>query len=377
MNTEKNRHARFLSITGLTAVILFGILSVLGSGGGGGDEGGGGGISVGLLPLYDFNISRGYDYSGESNGLTVTVSSIPAAVRVDPHPLTGTFSCDTSTNMCVPSAINTGTVIDLYDASVPPVVGNLSITVPVQLILGGSGNPDSGTIRITLVPSDPVEFIELQITSCTGGAGVNISYNGIPYPDAENSCVTWGVFEQLIDTEDLVSITAVFGYQVIDFLLEQMHFTTEVLGIIDDYAADLEEYGGIFESCDSFSAAGFNAPSEVSSDPGMRQLYWSDVSMDGNLGPGDSFYADLYDCWISPDQLLNGYVEFTGYVENIDQTRGVITALGFTSVTPPNPGGVFLPFFSYSETEETTPGTMEITNVIGVEGGFSILFNEP
>jgi hypothetical protein len=374
MNADLHKQNRFIRFTGIVGLIIFGFLSILGSGGGG-DDGGDGGISVGLLTTYDFNIGRGYDSSGtESDGMTVTVSSIPATVRVDPHSVTGTFNCNPATYICAPSTVNIGTVIDLFDESGAPVVGNLSITIPVQLIMGSSGKPDSGTIRITLVPAG--DFIELETTSCTGGAGVNISYNGVPV--SPSSCFTWDDFEQLIDTSsDPVLIAAVFGYQVIEFMFEQVHFTTEVLGIIDDYAADLEEYYGIYENCDSFSAAGFIAPSEVASDPGIRDLYWSDVNTDGNLGPGDSFYADLYDCWISPDQLLNGYVEFTGYVENIDQTRGVITAIGFTSVTPPTPGGVFFPYFSISETEETTTGIMEITNVIGVEGGFSILFNEP
>jgi len=368
---------RLIRFTGIVAVIIFGFLSILGSGGGGDDEGGGGGINVGLLSLYDFNINRGYDSSGtESNGVTASLSinSLPVAVRVDPHPVTGTFACNPATYMCVPSTVNTGTLIDLFDASPTPVVGNLSITIPVPLSIGSSGKPDSGTIQITLGSDN----VKLEMTSCSGVAGVNITYNDVSYPDPDTSCFAWADFEQFLDTQsDPVLIAAIFGYRVLEFLFQQVNYTTEVLGIIGDYAADLEQFYTISEPCDSFSAAGFTAPPVGVLDQGERMLSWADVNADQSVGPGDSFYGYLTDCWVSPDQLLNGYAEFLGYVENIDQTRGVITAIGFTSVTPPAPGGVFFPGFTIGETEETTPGTIAITNTIGVNGGFSILFNEP
>jgi len=367
------KHNRFIRFTGIVAAIIFGILSILGSGGGD-DDGGGGDTSVGLLPTYDFNISRGYDSSGtESNGMTVSVSSIAANVRIDPHPVTGTFSCDPATDMCVLHSIDTGTILDLFDASSVPVVGNVSITIPEQVIVGISGQPVIGTIRITQVPGG--DFIEIEMASCPSGAGVNISYNGVPVSPV--SCFTWAEFEQLFETsEDPVLLAAVFGFQVVDFLFEQVHFVTEVFGFIGDFAVDLEQNGTISESCDVFSLASLVPPSGVA-DQGIRSLSWSDVNADGSVGPGDSFLGSLEDCWISPDQLLNGLADFTGYVENVDQNRGVITAIGFTSVTPPNPGGAFFTGFTISETEETSPGTAEITNVIGVNGGFSILFTEP
>lgn len=381
MNKDMNNHNRFLRITGIAAAFIFGILSVLGSGGGGDDEGAGGSTDISLLPTYDFNINRGYIGGEQSDGITVTVSSIPASIRIDPHPVTGTFSCDPATEMCALHTIDIGTVLDLFDASTPPVVGNVSITIPEQVIIGISGEPVIGTIRITQVPGG--DFIEIEMASCPSGAGVNISFNGVPVLPV--SCFNWDEFEQLFDTsEDPVLLAAVFGFQVIDFLFEQVNFVTEVFGFIDDFAIDLQENGTISEMCDAFSAAGLLKPDEVVADQGMRSLSWTDVNTDGNVGPGDSFLGSLEECWIndptdSVDQLLNGLADFSGYVENVDQNRGVITALGFTSVSPPNQGGVFFTGFIIDETEESTtaPGTAEITSSIGVEGGFSILFNEP
>ena len=378
MNTEKNNQYRLFSITGLTAVILFGIISVLGSGGGGDDESGGGDTSIDLLPTYDFNIGRGYDSTGtESNGITISISSIAANVRIDPHPVTGTFSCDPATELCGLHTINTDTLIDLFDASAVPLVGNLSITIPEQVIIGVSGQPVIGNIRITQVPGG--DFIEIEMASCPSGAGVNISYNDVPVSPI--SCFNWNEFEQLFDSEDPVLMAAVFGFEVIDFLFEQVHFVIEVFGFIDDFAVDLEQNSMISEMCDAFSDESLVAPEGIIT-PGMRSLSWSDVNSDGNVGPGDSFLGSLTDCWINDptetvDQLLNGLADFTGYVENIDENRGVITAIGFTSVSPPNPGGVFFNGFTIAETEVISPPNTEITNVIGVEGGFSILFNEP
>jgi hypothetical protein len=155
-----------------------------------------------------------------------------------------------------------------------------------------------------------------------------------------------------------------------------VNFVTEVFGFIGDEAVALQDVGYISETCDAFSSLSLTPPQDVP-DQGMRSLYWYDVNTNGSVGPGDSFEGSLDNCWISPDQLLNNSVEFNGYVENVDENRGVITAIGFTSDSPPNPGGVFFNGFSIAETEVLSPPNAEITNVIGVEGGFSILFTEP
>jgi hypothetical protein len=376
MNTDIKNHNRFIRFTGITAVIVFGILSVLGSGGGGDDEGGGGSTDIGLLPSYAFNINTTAAYDGAnqpSDGITVSVSSIGADLQIVPA-VTGIFSCDPATEICGLHSIDTGSLINLFDASSPdPLVGNLSITIAEEVIIGVSGLPVIGRIHITLVPG--TDFIDIEMASCVSGAGVNISYNGDPVSPI--SCFTWEEFEQLFDTsEEPVLIAAVFGFQVIDFLFEQVDFVTEVFGFIGDYAVDLQENGTISESCDAFSLASLVPPSGVA-DQGIRSLSWSDVNADSSVGPGDSFLGSLEDCWISPDQLLNGLADFTGYVENVDQNRGVITAIGFTSDQAPSTGGVFFNGFSIAETEVLSPPNAEITNVIGVEGGFSILFTEP
>jgi hypothetical protein len=50
---------------------------------------------------------------------------------------------------------------------------------------------------------------------------------------------------------------------------------------------------------------------------------------------------------------------------------------GFTSVAPSAPGGAFYTGFTISETEVVTPGTAEISNIIELGGGISVLFTEP
>ena len=381
MNINFLKQNRFLRFTGIVTVIMFGILSVLGSGGGD-DDGGNGDTGIGLLPSYNYNINStaAYDDNNQqSDGLTVTIVDTPSNIvlRIDPHPVVGTFSCNTNTGDCGLAGINTGTFLDVYDENTTLFVGNLHIQVLDQVTYGVSGLPVIGRIQIESVaaPDGLGEgFIQIEMTTCMTGAGVNIYDNGELV-----GCFTWDQFEQLLDTSgDAVEQLASFGYQIFNFLFEQVHFVTEVFGIIDDFAVDLEQNGTISEMCDAFSAYGLSPPPGGWLDQGIRTLSWSDVNIDGNVGPGDSFFAQLEDCWFYPDPILNGSPWFYGYVESVDQNRGVITAIGFTSVTPPNPGG-FIGSIGIVETEEsiTIPGTTEITSEIGVNGGFSILFTEP
>ncbi|MGD8569005.1 MAG: hypothetical protein PVJ39_13035 [Gammaproteobacteria bacterium] len=265
-------------------------------------------------------------------------------------------------------------------------MGDLHIQILDQVIIGVSGLPVLGRIQIESVaaPDGLGEgFIVVEPATCTTGAGVNITDNG-----ASLGCYTWDEFDQLLDAStNTVEQLAAFGFQVLDFLFGQVDYVTEVLGLIDEHAADLEQAASIQEMCDAFSDAGLTAPANIAGrtvpDQGIRSLSWVDTNSNGSLGPGDSFTGTLNECWFNDPtdvaELLNGTANFLGYVENVDQNREVITAIGFTSVTPPppDPGGVFYTDFTISETEEASPGTAEINNVIGLEGGISIMFTEP
>jgi len=384
---KPNSRAIFIRYLGLLTVLIFGVISILGTSGSD-DDGGNGDTSIGLLSTYDYNIGRGIDANGnESNGITVSVpvNSSTLSLRVDPHPVVGTFQCDPATEECGLARINPGTFLDVFDETTPLSVGDLQIQITEQVIIGVSGLPVIGRIQIESVaaPDGLGEgFIIIEMGSCMGGAGVNIYHN-----DTMVRCYTWNDFEQLFDTStDPVEQLAAFGYQVIEFLFGQVEFITSILGAIDENAALLQQAGTIDEMCDAFSAAGLTAPTNITGrtvpDQGMRTLSWIDANSNNVLGPGDDFVGTLNECWFNDptdnvDELLNGSGSFRGYVENIDMNREVITALGFTSVMPPAPGGVFYTDFTISETEEATPGTAEITSVIGLGGGISIMFTEP
>lgn len=382
--TTKNIFIRYL---GLLAVLTFGVISILGTNGSD-DDGGNGDTSVGLLPTYDYNIGRGIDTNGdESNGITVSVplNGSTISLRVDPHPVLGTFQCDPATEECGLAQINPGTFLDVFDETAPLIVGDLQIQITEQVIIGVSGLPVIGRIQIeSMAAPDGLGegFIIIEMGSCMGGAGVNIYDNGTMV-----RCYTWNDFEQLFDTStDPVEQLAAFGYQIIEFLFGQVEFITSIIGVIDENAALLQQAGTIDETCDAFSAAGLTVPTNITGrtvpDQGMRSLSWVDANSNSMLGPGDDFVGTLNECWFNDsadnvDELLNGTGSFHGYVKNVDMNREVITALGFTSVTPPAPGGVFYTEFTISETEEPAPGTAEITSVIGLGGGISIMFTEP
>lgn len=376
---------------GLITVLIFGAISILGTNGS--DEGDGNGeSSVSLLSLYDLTINRGVDESGtESSGIDLVAVSGPQnsspriTLRVDPHPVLGSFQCDPETDECGLATIDTGTFLDVYDESPSLIVGNLNIQILDQVIIGVSGQPVLGRIQVQSVAApDGLDegFIQVEMATCAGGAGVNIYDNG-----TLKGCYTWDVFEQLFDNStDPVEQLAAFGFQVFEFLFEQVDFVTEILGVIDENAANLQQAGTINEMCDAFSDAGLSAPGNVMGrsvpDQGMRSLTWMDSNSNGSVGPGDSFVGILDECWINDpaddvDELLDGTGSYYGYVESVDTARQVITAIGFTSSAPSNPGGVFYTGFSISETEETSPGTAAITNWITMGGGISVMFIEP
>lgn len=375
----------FMRFAVLVAIFAAGIITIIGSNGGGGGDGDGSTGSE-LLSSYDISIDRGVDGSGdETNGITVTFDGGTGSVRVDPNPLLGQYMCDQTTEICELSRINPGTFLYVYDGSTPQIVGDLIIQIPDQVIIGDSGGmsgiPIIGTIQVQSVaaPAGLGEgFIDVEMATCTGGPGVNI------YDDmALLGCYTWDEFEQLFDdpTASQAEQLASFGFQAIGFLFEQTDLVTEVLGLIDDNQADLKQAGTITEMCDAFADAGLAAPAGTVNQ-GMRTLSWIDANSNGQVGPGDDFVGTLDECWVNDptddiDEILNGVGNFYGYVENVDSNREVITAIGFTAVNPPNPGGVMYSGFSISETEETSPGTAEITNVIGLTGGVSVLFTEP
>jgi hypothetical protein len=384
MRQETGSWSVFQRFTVLMAIVAAGIITIVGSNGGGGG-GGDGDTGSELLATYDISIERGVDGSGTAtDGITVTFDGGAASVRVDPNPLLGQYMCDQTTEICELSRINPGTFLYVYDESTPQIVGDLVIQITAQVIIGDSGGmsgiPIIGTIQVQSVAAPAgldAGFIDVEMATCPGGPGVNIYDNTTLL-----GCYTWDTFEDLFDTSAVpAEQLASFGFQAISFLFEQVDNVTEVLHLIDQYEDDLEGGVAITEMCDAFSNAGLAAPVGTP-DQGMRVLSWIDDNPDGQLGPGDDFEGTITECWVNDpsddiDEILDGTGNFYNYVENVDQFREVITAIGFTAVAPPNPGGVTYSGFTISETEETSPGTAEITNVIGLTGGVSVLFTEP
>jgi hypothetical protein len=362
----------------LVAIFAAGIVTIVGSNGGGGGDGDAG---AELLGVYDISIDRGVDGSGDqTDGITVTFDGGTASVRVDPNPVLGQYMCDQTTEICELSRIGldgANTFLYVFDGSSPQIVGDLVIQIPEQVIISTIGQPIIGRVQIQSVaaPAGLDEgFIDVDLDTCPD---VEIVDNS-----ASLGCYTWDEFEALFDdpTASQVEKLASFGFQALGFLFEQVDLVTEVLGLIDEYETDLKQAGTITEMCDAFADAGLAAPTGTVNQ-GMRTLSWIDTNSDGQVGPGDDFVGMLDECWVNDptddiDEILDGTGNFYDYVLNEDPDREVITAIGFTAIAPPNPGGVMYSGFTVSETEETSPGTAEITNVIGLTGGVSVLFTE-
>jgi hypothetical protein len=338
-----------------------------------------------LLAEYVFSIDRTVDpFLQPTDGLTVSadIDSTTASLRIDPHPVTGTYQCDPATDECALATIGTGTFLDVFDETGTPVIGDLEIRILEQVIISTSGQPIIGKVQIRSLPAPDglgEGFLELEMDTCPGGApGVNIYDNSVLL-----GCYAWDAFENLFDTSSVLEEQlASFGFQVLGFLFAQVDLVVQGLGRIDESETALEQTGPVNEMCDAFSTAGLTAPTGIP-DAGTVELSWSDSDSNNEVSPGDGFLLIFDNCWIDDptddiDDLLDGQLEFAGYTDVVDNTREVITRIGFEPGVGPTTGGVFYyGSFTASETEETMPGMATITDVVGIAGGVSVVFSEP
>lgn len=355
-------------------VTLVGMATIVGSGGGGGEDD----VEetpASLLPLYNFSLFRMSNSVNPMEG--VTAVSDAGTFRIDPNPVQGTFSCDTVTDVCELATIGGGTFLNVYDESPTQVTGNIGIQILQPVVFAaGSDFPTSGTVQI-FSPDPPaglgLGFLELQITTCPGGAGVQIVDNATPV-----GCYAWEAFEELFDTSaDQVEQLASFGHGTVDFLFSLVEFAVSALENIGEYEETLQ-FGMVGVSCDAFSSEGSTPPVSVP-DQGMFFFSWTDANADTLLNAGDNFDQSFDNCWINDptdniDTLVNGTVDFVNY-EDVE-SNDVVTRLGFEPYPVGTDGGVWFTNLIVGETEISGMAT-SVTQEVTLNGGFSIVFAEP
>jgi hypothetical protein len=328
-----------------------------GGGGGGGDDGGGDGGGQ-TLNEYNFQLDILAD-----NPLRLSAAMGSATLEALAGPITGTYTLDSET-----ISLNGGPMMkittDLWDAP----LGTLTINVNTPIESSGGDNPSKGEIGIAVGDSPYDYFIAVTITD----TWVNLSLNGgepVPY--------TWDEFDELIgsDKPDWQK-QASFASNIVGFIFSQLNFDIKAITLIEENDTELSKRSVTING-DTFTGtppAGHDA---------KGTLILS--STDGNVGPGSDFSEVFNDYWVNDpsddiDQLYDGSVRFVGFLEDSDDARDVITAIGFVPNGADDPGGVFFDGegLTIYETEETS-GVFSIDEAatLTITGGYSIMFYEP
>ncbi|MBN2720350.1 MAG: hypothetical protein JXR72_04520, partial [Proteobacteria bacterium] len=173
----------------------------------------------------------------------------------------------------------------------------------------------------------------------TGFDGVDLVYtpNESDPGDSESSSYNWEEFEELLENPKASEWEqkASFAFNILIFIYDQMEHVISAFELIDDNESRLLSVNPITEYCDAFSAADLTAPEGVD-DQGTAEFDWEES---GEVGPGDNFSLFFTDCWQNDpaddmDDLLQGGLDFTGYIENIVPIGDdeVLTSIGFEEV---------------------------------------------
>ena len=363
----------------LLAILMAGIVTLIGSGGGGGDDYSEGGGTYSLLPFYALRIT-GVDEPLDALpiGISVTLEEGGSThfLRIDPQSLDGGFSCDPVTEICALASIDTTTHVDVYDESTPETLfGDFRINVLSQVVFDTDDTPVAGSFQ--LVQEGGFGFITVDITLCSGVPGVEIADDGTIL-----GCYTWSQFDALMDTSAVVAEQAsAMAFGVIEFLLELADITA--LNSFDLMEYDFENIGNVTLSCDSFSGAGFTPPPPIAAwDQGEVIFHFMDENADLEMGPGDSFGYIFNFCWDDDpadniDDLFSGIIELISLTETVN-TADVLVRIGYEGMTSGKTGGVFFDNFVWYETEsDSVTNTTSFTSQLTLNGGMSVVFYQP
>ncbi len=321
-------------------------------------------------------------------GISLSLEQAGAQATITSTLLTGTFNRITEafTLNTQPAAMTVSAMgfLGLLDAALGSGIdfSNYSLHVTTAAAWVGDGNPTSGEFEIF-----DNDFRKITVTvnpnvNNSGIAGVDIIY----WPDGEGSpgtsqsiSVTWDIFDGVFDDNGAAAYARIasFAYSALRFMYEQGEIVILSLEAIGDFDTLLEQQGSVAESCDTYPFP----PDQPVPDPGMSVLTWSDASLDGELGPGDSFSWNLTQCWDDDetdtiDQLLHGVINLAGYTEVVN--AGIITRIGFEPFN--GPGGIDFVGLELTETDTDANANQvifDISDKATLNGGFSMVFTSP
>ncbi len=338
MNFEFLKQHRFIRFTELAVVVMFGVLSVLGSGGGGDDV-------VVDEPSTDFL----YVLSGPRGGtepLTVsaTLGEDTVSVTITPT-LEGTYESTTDTY-----TVNTN--CQAFDPVVPcNIVAETSATLGFGTITGtitatwrwvGDNDPTQGQFVVT--STEIADTVTVEVIS-TPVAGVSLT-NG-----NDTDELTWEQFDTLWEepANPLWQRIASFAYNVRGLLFEQITLLGEAYLTIEDYRTLLEANSAFQGVCSTPLPVGSNWNNLV-------DVIWDDVGNDGMINSNETITFVMNECWID-DPL-----------ENIDTLlSGTMTIFNL------DPYWQSCPAFTTLSAEETQNGAIIPDSGYVLDGGFCFL----
>ncbi len=278
------------------------------------------------------------------------------------------------------------------------IVSNEDTMISIEPVVEGgniSGIYDLDNDTITLDPGprikattnlwgEPTETMWMNfntdIVSVDGDHPTDGTVVDLENTDETQVQYSWEEFEELFWNDDYNYETwerqASCAYYVINFMFYQVRFVKDALLLIEENDTVLPAQSVTIDG-DTFTGTPPNGWDETGS------LVLSCTS--GDAGPGSDFREVFNDFWMndeddSIDTLYDGTVNFVGFLEDSDDARDVITAIGFVPNSEEDPGGVFFdePGLTVYETEETSPGVFsDETPSYTITGRYSIMFFEP
>lgn len=292
MNRPDRAHASLWNYLALTAAILLGIVTLVGSGGGGGgDDDGDGGDTAPPFP-------SSVRYSIDFGGLVLTIDAVTLRTSLGLHGIFRKAPRHYTLDGSTPQALTGLLAVVDPGAGLPTLGGSGEIRMQVEetLQFNYGSPPTAGTLR--LGAADPVVIRVNNNVDGSGQAGVELEFF------LGDSSHTWAEFEALMDdgaapnyqraaSAAWLLLRTVFDH--VQALMEQTQHLTE-----NDIA--LQAAGsnvGILSDCEPYS---------VEDSQGARRFIWADGPGEtgGELGPGDNFRIEFNDCYIDRDSATPG-----------------------------------------------------------------------
>lgn len=300
----------------LIAVILLGIVTLVGSGGGGGDGGGDGdGDGDDQAPPFPSSV----EYSLDFGGLLLTIDGVTLRTTLGLHGIYRKTPRLYTLDPALSTAL-TGVFAELEPADGLPTLedsGAITIQIEEALRFGYGSPPVAGVLR--LGGANPVMIRVNNNVDGTGQAGVELEHIEFG-TTTQSSSHPWEEFAGLMDdggapNYQRAASAAWFLLRIVYDHVQTLMEQTQYLPENDAALAAAGSTVGLQSACDPYS---------LNDSQGTRRFVWADGpgTDSGELGPGDNFHITFNDCYLDRDNTTpgtlyrDGLARLNDYLEN-------------------------------------------------------------